>query len=80
MENRPGYFHTGINFVKIDQGGVPTEYEFEIIGVDGQVLCNSATITVTRSSFIVAAPNGKIWFQSTEEDTSVVTELIKKKA
>ena len=78
MENRPGYFHTGTNYVKIDQGGVPTEYEFEITGVDGQVLCNSETITITRSSFIVAAPNGKIWFQSTDTNDSGAQELLRK--
>jgi len=69
LENRPGYFHNGKNTVKVDRGGVPTTYEFKISGHDAQVLSNSATITITRSSFIVAAPNGTIWYQSPEVGT-----------
>lgn len=69
LENRPGYFHNGTNVVKVDRGGVPKTYTFNISGQDNQVLSNSATITITRSSFIVAAPNGTIWYQSPEEGT-----------
>ncbi len=66
LENRPGYFHNGTNNVKVDRGGVQSDYNFEISGVDDQVLSNSATITITRSSFIVASPNGKIWEQTVD--------------
>ncbi len=72
LENRPGYFHNGSNEIKIDRGGVPKTYTFDISGQDNQVLSNSATITITRSSFIVAAPNGTIWYQSPDKDTKTV--------
>jgi len=69
IEKRAGYFHnnpTGsneTNKVKIDISGEPKEFEFTINGEGGQVLKNSAVITVTRSSFTVAAPDGEIWYQ-----------------
>ncbi|MDN3484440.1 hypothetical protein QL989_03670 [Pseudoalteromonas sp. APC 3224] len=70
LEIRPGYFHNGTNVIKVDRGGVPKTYTFDISGQDNQVLSNSTTITITRSSFIVAAPNGTIWYQSPEEGTN----------
>lgn len=69
IENRPGYFHNGSNTVKVDRGGVQKDYTFEISGLDDQVLSNSATITITRSSFIVAAPNGNLWHQTLAQST-----------
>lgn len=63
LETRPGYFHNGTNVVTVDRGGVSKDYTFEISGQDHQVLSHSATITITRGSFIVAAPNGEVWYQ-----------------
>ena len=49
--------------VKIDVNGRTVKYEFKINGEGGTVLKNSAVLTVTRSSFTVAAPDGEVWYQ-----------------
>ena len=68
LEHRPGYFHNGENVITVDRGGVHKNYSYNISGQDNQVLSNSAAITVTRSSFIVAAPNGTIWYHAQDKD------------
>jgi len=71
IEKRAGYFHNNFskdendyNTVKIDISGNEVTYKFKIHGEGNQVLKNSAVITITRSSFTVAAPDGEIWYQS----------------
>ncbi len=70
IEKRAGYFHNNFaedqddfNTVKIDISGNEVSYQFKINGEGNQVLKNSAVVTITRSSFTVAAPDGEIWFQ-----------------
>lgn len=70
IEKRAGYFHNNkigdsndVNMVKIDVNGRTVKYEFKINGEGGTVLKNSAVLTVTRSSFTVAAPDGEVWYQ-----------------
>ena len=71
IEKRAGYFHNNYqddvddyNIVKIDVSGNELTYQFKINGEGNQVLKNSAVLTITRSSFTVAAPDGEIWYQS----------------
>ncbi|MDN3484441.1 hypothetical protein QL989_03675 [Pseudoalteromonas sp. APC 3224] len=71
IEKRAGYFHNNYqddaddyNVVKIDVSGNEVTYKFKINGEGNQVLKNSAVLTITRSSFTVAAPDGEIWYQS----------------
>ncbi|NQY62596.1 MAG: hypothetical protein HRT38_02545 [Alteromonadaceae bacterium] len=64
------YFGNEINKVNILVGGKERNFEFVISGNHEQALINSATLSITRESFILAAPNGRIWYSKFEDKKS----------
>ena len=77
LDPKPGYFHQGINTVRVEQANrkYNQAYEFKLGDGDEQRLDASATISISYDDFIVTCSDGKKWFLKGNMGNETDTEI-----